>query len=373
MLTLKNSLSTISFCDKKCNNVNNNDFKRSLIELINDKYSINVISKFYKFLNYGILKNVTYNEHLLGTLTNGKPYFLFLTRIDNINCCFYIDTILKEGFTYPKIHLVKYNFNDELYDNTIFRGELVRDRNIKWFFLIDNILVYKDTKLDNKNIISKYELIYDIFTNNYNEDSSIEHCSLQIKKLFLYKDFNKLMSFLNTLTYKCRGLVFYSLNTKHSNYSFLFDRSFVNNYSLINDHKLEEQLKIEKPTLWNKTFNNCSNINNYDEKIKCDVDNSISDETNEDTIIFKVINCDISDIYDLYINEEPKNTNLIKFDYALIPNMKTSKKMNHLFSSEHFQLNMECRYSTIFKKWIPLKETKKKINNLKDIEKFMEV
>ena len=87
MLTLKNNLSTISFCDKKCNNVNNNNLKREILELINEKYDINVISKFYKFLNYGILKNVTYNEHLLGALTNGKPYLLFLTSYSLYATC----------------------------------------------------------------------------------------------------------------------------------------------------------------------------------------------------------------------------------------------------------------------------------------------
>ena len=39
MLILKNNISTISFCDKRCNNVNNNQFKEQLIELIDSNLS----------------------------------------------------------------------------------------------------------------------------------------------------------------------------------------------------------------------------------------------------------------------------------------------------------------------------------------------
>jgi len=146
MLSLEGKLSDISFCDKKCSNVNNNDFKEEFIRFIDDKYDIKVVDKLYVFLNPSILKNVLYHQHLLTPLTNGNPYLLYLTRIDNTNCCFYIDRKLKGGFSFPKIHCVKYQFADELFTDTMFSGELVRDKNRKWFFLIDNLLIYKGKK-----------------------------------------------------------------------------------------------------------------------------------------------------------------------------------------------------------------------------------
>ena len=363
MLSLKNNISTISFCDKKCNNVNNNNFKEDLIELLHSKYSINILSKFYNFLNAGILKNVSYNEHLLGTLGNGKPYLLFLTRIENTNCCFFIDTILKDGYSYPKIHLVKYNFHNDLFDDTIFTGELIRDNKRKWFYLIDNMLVYKKENLKNKNIISRHEMINNIFNNFYNQDTSIEHCGLQIKKLFHYKDIKSLINkFMPSLSYRCRGLVFYSLNTKYSNYSLLLPRSFSMHYQMITEEEIEDQIKTEKPTLWNKQMNVCSEIKEEEQEILT------TKEVDKNNIVFKLISSSLPDIYNLYIYENNKTKKLIKFDYALIPNIKTSKYLNKLFSNDIFEKNLECKFSNIFKKWIPIREIESEIHTLQDIE-----
>ena len=366
MLSLNNNISTISFCDKKCNNVNNNNFKEELIELIHSSYSINILSKFYTFLNAGILKNVSYNEHLLGTLGNGKPYLLFLTRIENTNCCFFIDTILKDGYSYPKIHLVKYNFHNELFEDTIFSGELIRDNKRKWFYLIDNILVYKKENLKQKNIIERYKIMNDIFNNFYTEDSSIEHCSLQIKKLFNYKDIKILINqFMPSLSYRCRGLVFYSLNTKYSNYSLLLPRSFSMNYHLVTEEEIEGKIKTEKPTLWNKKMNMCSETTGLQEEVVVINENK---EIHQNNVIFKLMTTNLPDIYNLYIYEDKNNKKLVKYDYALIPNLKISKYLNNLFTNEIFEKNIECSFSNIFKKWIPVREVDNDIYSLQDIE-----
>lgn len=366
MLILKNNISTISFCDKKCNNINNNNFKEELIELIQSKYAINILSKFYTFLNAGILKNVSYNEHLLGTLGNGKPYLLFLTRIENTNCCFFIDTILKDGYSYPKIHLVKYNFHNDLFDDTIFTGELIRDNKRKWFYLIDNLLVYKKENLKNKNIINRYEIMNNIFNNFYTQDYSMEHCSLQIKKLFHYKDIKTLIkTFIPSLSYRCRGLVFYSLNTKYSNYSLLLPRNFSMNYRMITEEEIEAKIKTEKPTLWNKQMNVCSESTTLPEE---DIIINENKEIDKNNVIFKLINTDLPDIYNMYIYEDKKTKKLVKYDYALVPNLKTSKYLKNLFTNEIFEKNMECKFSNIFKKWIPLREVENDIYTLQDIE-----
>ena len=123
------------------------------------------------------MRNVLYHQHILTPYTHGNPYMLFLTKIDNINCALFIDKKLKDGYTYPKIHCVKYRFSDELYEkDTIFTGELVRDNERRWFFLIDNLLLYKGMKTNEKNILSKFELINKIMENDYTPDKYLEIC-----------------------------------------------------------------------------------------------------------------------------------------------------------------------------------------------------
>ena len=110
-LTLKDSLSNISFCDKQCSNLNNNKAKESLVDYIQDTYNIKIIDRTYVVLNPHMMRNVSHHQHIISTLTNGNNYILFLTKVDNINCCFFIDRKLKSGYSYPKIHCVKYRFD----------------------------------------------------------------------------------------------------------------------------------------------------------------------------------------------------------------------------------------------------------------------
>ena len=390
MLSLVNNLSDISFCDKKCSNVNNNEFKEEFIRMIDEKHDIRVVDKLYVFLNPSILKNVSHNEHILCTLTNGNPYLLYLTRIDNVNCCFYIDRKLKGGFSFPKIHCVKYKFHDELFNNTMFSGELVRDREQKWFFLIDNLLIYKGENIKNKNIITRFELIYKIFNNFYSEDSSIEPCPIQIKKLFTYSQMKTLINkFIPSLSYYCKGLVFYNLNTKYSNYSMLFPRN--KRFNLITNYEIEEQIKIQKPTLWAKTINVSTNKdesnNDYDnsnENQSSSVDSSkgiensnnnnneeikVEKPVEKNNIVFKILHTNMPDVSNLYIYNE-EHTDLLKFDYALVPNIKTSKYLNEIFKNkDNINICMECKYSKIFKQWIPIRKVSiKEPYSINDIE-----
>ena len=46
-LSLVNKLSDISFCDKQCSNVNDNEFKSKLINYIQDNLNVNIIDRIY--------------------------------------------------------------------------------------------------------------------------------------------------------------------------------------------------------------------------------------------------------------------------------------------------------------------------------------
>lgn len=72
-------------------------------------------------------------------------------------------------------------------------------------------------------------------------------------------------------------------------------------------------------------------------------------------VVFKVLKTDIPDIYNLYCND--MNKNLIKHAIALIPTIKTSHLLYYTFNSKsnNLGLTMECKFSKIFEKWIPLR------------------
>ena len=417
-LTLSGSvLSKISFCDKQCSNVNDNKFKAQIIQNLDSKYKIQVVTRDYNILNPNILRNVSYHQHILSTYSNGNPYMLYLTKIDGINCTIFIDKKLKDGYTYPKMHCVKYRFSDELFKNdTIFTGELVRDNERRWFFLIDNILLYKGLLTNEKNILSRFELIHNIMANEYTADKYLEICPLSIKKLFLYKDIKKMVSeFIPNLSYVCKGIIFYTLNNKHSNYAYIMPRDA--QIEIKSSREIDDIVQELYPDLWDKkhsiSTNNNNNNNNNDNndndndnindttinikiqaktvniksvmesvtesEIESTVEKSTLEESkveslaesiiDNNNVVFKVLKTFIPDIYNLYCFDI-NNTNLIKHSIALIPNIKISHNLFYTFNSKpnNLGLNMECKFSKVFEKWIPIKFVNNNIYNTNIIE-----
>ena len=412
-LTLSGSvLSKISFCDKQCSNVNDNKFKAQIIQNLDSKYKIQVVTRDYNILNPNILRNVSYHQHILSTYSNGNPYMLYLTKIDGINCTIFIDKKLKDGYTYPKMHCVKYRFSDELFKNdTIFTGELVRDNERRWFFLIDNILLYKGLLTNEKNILSRFELIHNIMANEYTADKYLEICPISIKKLFLYKDIKKMVTeFIPNLSYVCKGIIFYTLNNKHSNYAYIMPRDA--QIEIKSSREIDDIVQEMYPELWDKkhsiSTNNSINDNDTTINIKIQaktvniksvmesVTESVMESAIESTIestmekstleeskveslaesiidnnnvVFKVLKTFIPDIYNLYCLDI-NNTNLIKHSIALIPNIKISHNLFNTFNSKpnNLGLNMECKFSKVFEKWIPIKFVNNNIFNTNIIE-----
>lgn len=408
VFTLRDSLSNISFCDKQCSNLNNNKAKEDMINYIERKYPIKTIDRGYVPLNPHMMRNVSYHQHILTTLTNGNSYLLFLTQVEGINCCFYIDRKLKGGYTFPKIHCVKYRFANELFEKeTIFSGELIRDNDRKWFFILSDILVYKGQDTKSKNILSKFEMMYDILREEYTPDVHMEVCPLQIKKLFTYDQVDNLVQdFIPNLSYVCKGLLFNTLDSKFNNYALILprdrqiqvvDKSYIDS---IIERKNPELMQNVMPVMDytqntngqeeyidNKAKYNTVNpesagilanteVKEFTERYETDntntLTNSITPSTNsitpstnsllstnttsknninQDNVVFRILKTESPDIYNLYCQNGDE---LIKDSIALIPNIKISQKMYHLFkSNDKLDVNMECKFSKIFDRWIP--------------------
>ena len=104
--------------------------RQQILNYISETHNIQVIEREYVLLNPHMIKNITYNQHILATYTNGNPYILLFKVIDDVPCCIYIDRKLKNGYSYPKIHCVQYNMKPELFknENGIWKLDEIRQR-----------------------------------------------------------------------------------------------------------------------------------------------------------------------------------------------------------------------------------------------------
>lgn len=345
--SLKNSLSTISFCDKECYNLNQNTTKDKLIRYVEGKYPIKIIDKQYVIINPRILYNISKHEHIITTLTNGNPYLLFLTIIDDVKWCIFIDRKLKNGYTYPKIHCTQYNFDDELFKReTVFNGELVRDANRHWKFIIGDILVYKGNYIaKTKNFLTRIELIHSILDKEYEKMNDIEICPLQVKRLFQYSQIKELFdSFIPDLSYTCRGLIFNTLNPRFTSYSWILPKEQQIRVRTMNDEEAELGFVVDA----NKTFVKPKDVFSSN-MIATIPDSKYIDKTvNEVKKIKKSAVPDIYELIDVKTNEQQ--------GIAYIPNYKISSMLYNYFegNKEALDVKVDCIYHNYFDRWIPV-------------------
>ena len=343
--SLKNSLSTISFCDKECYNVNQNHIKDKLINYIQAKYPIQIIKNQYVMLNPRILRNISTHEHIVSVYTNGNPYLFFMTVIDGIKWCIFIDRKLKNGYSYPKIHCTQYNFADELFnDETMLNGELVRDVNRHWKFIISDILVYKGEDIQQKkNYLSRVELLHKIMNEEYTKNNDIEICPLYVKKLFQYSEIKSIFEdFIPDLSYTCKGLVFNTLNNKFSSYAWIIPKEKQIRVRKMNN----EEAEVTYDPNANKTFVKVKDVFSKS-MISTIPDSQYIEKENEKTL--KIIKSAIPDIYDLYDTD-------VKLGIAYIPNIKISSMLNEFFSKDEkvIDTNVKCVFHNHFERWIPV-------------------
>lgn len=324
-------LAPISFCKKGGENVQEAKDKEQIINILKQKYSINFKSNRAMVLNQ---KTVNYvrNPHMISVKTSGTNYFLFLTRINYVNCAFYIDRKIKQGYTYPRIIFVKYSFEDSIFNDTLLDGELIKDDDNNWMFLISDLIVAEGKKLQS-NIVSRINTLYSILGNKYTEDLVEDICPLRVKQLFTYAEYNKLITMIiPKLNYGIRGLYFNTLNTKHNNHLFLYP----NKSQTTKPVHFKKETKIgNKQLIKMKTFE-----------------------------LRKTIQPEIYDLYCLNESEE-----LVKYDVARIGTLKISKMIYKLFN-DHSTVYVNCKFNDKFNKWEPFEKSEEdKLCNIKYLKK----
>ena len=145
-------VSEISFCDKKALNIKSDDFKKSILDTLNSQFNVNIMSRHYEVINPKNIQNLVSNPYLISLKSaEGNNYYLYLFRHNDINTCIFIDRKVCKGYSYPRMICIKYLFDDCVFNNTLFEGEMVKYNDKHWAFIINDIISH-----NNKLIYFKY-------------------------------------------------------------------------------------------------------------------------------------------------------------------------------------------------------------------------
>lgn len=359
--------SEISFCNGKGYNIKNNREKSNILKGIYDKYSI-IIDNNDNILTYNdrLLDNLKKYNYLVSTITQGNQYCLYLTKIGNENYCIFLDTKVNENYKFPKLILVNFRFHENLFSDTLLKGDLIKDYNNKWQFLISDVLIYKGKVINTYSLIDKIKLMYSIFKNYYIKDDFIDICDLKIKRYFNYNELDYLIeNFIPNSNYKILGIYFHPSSTNIRTIKFVFNFNLTTNTNSFNYEFLKDNNSIQITKKNEDKLLDFIIENNYE----YDINSKILDKSiiNKDiTFTFQTTKTKFPNIYNLYCL---KNNKLRKYSIAKIDTLECSKFMKDLFSKDKKQYLIECYYYKDFNKWVPKCISKKKtINSYSEIK-----
>jgi len=352
----------ISFCGSIAFNIKTEQVKKNILQNIEQLSNIKIIQRHFDVLNKNHFKKLNDNPHLISLKTNGNPYLLFLTKYNFINQSIFIDKKIQSGYFLPRMIMSHFEFDDSLYENTLLDGEMVKDNDNKWIFMINDIYIYKNQSLQNINIFKRLNYINDIFSNFSNSFDSI--CNFQLKKYFKYTELKYMVEeYKKTLNYTCRGIYFKPLYFKFKNILYNFDDSLICQVNKVKYQNKNEfilnnnTINIDNTTI--KTNNIKININDNNKLENNKLENNKLEnnklENNKLENIYYIEMTDMSDIYNLYtMNQEQKTYNLQNI--ACIPNIETSNFVRNIFKNKNFniKLKVNCKYIKKFNKWKPI-------------------
>ena len=336
-----NSFTTTSFCNVQIDNITTNEAKEYILNQMSILCSgIKFNSRYAKVYNEQYSKNLK-NPHIFCLKSSGSPYLLFLSQINNTNYCFLIDKKTNEKYPYPKILIVPYDFSNDLYKGTLFECELIRDKNHNWSLGINDIYYNKAKNMSKIIIIDRLNSIHSIFREEYVDNEYSKTCPIFMKKFFDYKDIKSVQkNFIPKLSYNTRGFYFVPMRTDYSKILYLLPR----------DNKQN------------------SKVGGSISKVGCST-NKNKNKHNvlaKDIFTFRIMKTMKPDVYELYLKEED---NLVKKGVALVQTTELSHKLLSFFENktQMSEVKVECKLNEEFKKWVPLKLSKKEITSVYDL------
>lgn len=386
-------LGQISLCDSTAFNIKSDDDKSKILREL-DAFSVKIIKKHHDTFAYSRHVDViNRNPFLVGLRSNGNPYYLYLTRCNFVNQCILVDKKVQQGYFYPRMIMVRLSFEDSLFDNTLFEGEMIKDKHGRWLFLISDVLAVRNGGQDDVNLVKRINMVYDILSTGFVPDDH-DIFRLEVKRYLLPSQLSELVhSFMPRLPYTCRGVYFKPFFYKFRDILFNFDDSLVKkivrtnykdqcNFLLMQDQK-DLIAKDNTPVYSSSSLApgtgghagvSAGHVHNdptpatvshpyHTESAPPDQPPTLQQQEQEqDVRMFWARNTNLPDVYELYetSNEAIKGAasavtppNRI----ACIPSLKVSKYLRSLFTNRGVTdiVPMECVYSKKFDKWTPVR------------------
>jgi len=350
----------ISFCDRVGFNIKSSDVKDAILAELEAKYGIRILQKHWYRLDATSVGHLDRSPHYACLRSNGNPYYMFFSRYEHANIIYFVDKKVQPGYEKPRIILGKGRFADELFDGTVMDGEMVKDVNGSWVFLINDVVALAGRVLYNKILSDRIGAVYDILKNRYCADDLLDVCLFQVKKYFpcSASTVDEILAFSANLPYTNRGIYFWpqSLKFKPKLYNFNEDliKTVVRKVKDNPEFKTTTEAKADTDiVIQDRPAPQQAGANAGVGAIAAAVDTVTSAATTRLGVDEKLLNLrktENPDVFDIYDGG-------VKLGIAHVATLKTSKMLRSVFKDLTVAVSQPfaCVYKKDFDKWEPIR------------------
>ena len=355
----------ISFSDRVAFNIKSNDHKDVILEQMKTLYNIKILQRHHHNLDANNV-NFILSNHLMNLRSNGNRYYLYFTLYNNIETMYFIDKKIHPGYQRPRIIFGRGLFDKKLFKNTLLDGEMVKCKDNRWTFLINDIVCYEGIYLNKKMLPERLKIIYNLLEHQYTPDETIDVCDYKVKSYFnMYKEsIENIMELSSNLNYTCRGIYICPFDLRYKPKLYNFDESSVINVVRktkdITEFKSMDAVAVITAVAANAAITANAAVNPVANAVITAVANTNAVATtatatpyvlnNEEKILY-IVKTNEPDIYNVYDNEDVLNKPSIGI--ALVQTMSDSKLLRDSFRDKNAITNIKfvCVFVEKFKKW----------------------
>lgn len=359
----------ISFCDQVGFNIKSDETKKYILERLYAKYNLRIITKhFEKFDDNMVACNnkssIVNHPHMMCVRSNGNPYFLYLVKLNFTNYCIFIDKKIQQGYAYPRMIISHFKFDDCLFADTIFDGEMVKTTDGYWSYLMHDLVVYQGKHLTEANLIKRINLLYETLEKYFTIDEN-DICKMRVKKYFHCTQGDYVIeTHINNVNYSCRGIYFKPLFLKFKDILINFDDNLIKKvdrqkYKHLKSFMLKEDGNKLLDSETSSITSSCSSKSASASSLSSvSTRETIKKSLNQGVIIL-TRRTNMPDVYELLESPSDKITSTPKIiGFACVATMQISKYMRTMFINKNIVDTVPITYiksnnANFIQKWVP--------------------
>jgi hypothetical protein len=365
----------ISFCDQVGFNIKSDETKKYILDRLYAKYKLRIITKHFEKFDDGMVdgdsKSCIINRpHMLCVRSNGNPYFLCLVKLNFTNYCIFIDKKIQQGYAYPRMIIAHFKFEDCLFTDTIFDGEMVKTTNGYWSYIINDLVVYQGQHLTESNLIKRINLLYDALDKYFTVDEN-DICKLHVKKYFHCTEGDYIMNtHINKVNYSCRGIYFKPLFLKFKDILINFDDNLIKKVERQKYKHLKSfMLKEDGDKLLDPETASIGSTSSLSSDLQVgsaststpSLQSTLSTHyvSTSNSAIFLTRKTNLPDVYEMLETTTDKSGMSCRvISHACVPSMQVSKYMRMIFINKNIVDTVPITYvkntnGNFNQKWIP--------------------